>query len=66
MSILDDYYSNLELATELGVKLRTTKSWRDQRKGPPVTYLSGKPYYRKEAVKRWLLNREGKSLRIFA
>ena len=42
----------------MGVKTRTTKSWRDQRKGPPVTYIAGKPHYRKEAVRQWLLSRE--------
>ena len=35
--LLEDYYSDTELCDEMGVKPRTTKSWRDQRKGPPVT-----------------------------
>ena len=63
MALLDDYYSDVELADELGKKPRTIKAWRDRRTGPPVTYISGKPYYRKNAVIDWLLDREGKGLR---
>jgi len=58
MSILEDYYNDPEFAGEMGVKTRTTKSWRDKRTGPPVTYIRGKPHYRKEAVRQWLLDRE--------
>jgi len=58
MPLLDDYYTDPELAGELRVKTRTTKSWRDKRTGPPVTYISGKPYYRKESVRQWLIDRE--------
>lgn len=58
MPLLDDYYTDPELAREMKVKTRTTKAWRDQRKGPPVTYIAGKPHYRKEAVRQWLLARE--------
>ena len=58
MPLLDDYYTDPELAREMGVKPRTTKSWRDNRTGPPVTYIAGKPHYRKEAVRQWLLARE--------
>lgn len=58
MPILDSYYSDPDLAREMGVKTRTTKSWRDKRTGPPVTYIAGKPYYRIEAVRQWLLARE--------
>jgi hypothetical protein len=31
MPLLDHYYSDPELAREMGVKPRTTKSWRDKR-----------------------------------
>ena len=64
--LLDEYFSDVALATELGKKPRTIKSWRDQRVGPPVTYLGGKPFYRKESVKNWLLSREGKGPRLSA
>ena len=60
MTLLDEYFSDHDLAAELGIKTRTTKSWRDQRKGPPVTYISGRPHYRKESVRKWLQSREGK------
>ena len=61
--LLDDYFSDAELCAELNVKPRTTKSWRDARTGPPVTYITGKPFYRKESTRAWLLKREGRSLR---
>jgi len=63
MAILDDYYSDPELAGELGVTPRTTKKYRDERTGPPVTYIAGRPYYRRDAVREWLLSRENKPLR---
>ncbi|HEB85558.1 MAG TPA: hypothetical protein ENI68_00855 [Gammaproteobacteria bacterium] len=58
MPLLDDYYTDPEFAREMGVKTRTTKSWRDNRTGPPVTFIAGRPRYRKEAVRQWLLARE--------
>lgn len=61
--ILSNYFSVVELATQLGKKPRTLKGWRDRRIGPPVTYLGGQPFYRKEAVKSWMLSLEGKPLR---
>lgn len=60
MPILDDYFTNNELCNELGIQPRTSKSWRDARIGPPVTFLRGKPHYRKAAVRDWLLSREGR------
>ena len=58
--LLDDYYNDLELCEQLYVKPRTTKRYRDERIGPPVTYIKGRPYYRKESVRKWLRGREGK------
>ena len=66
MAILDDYFSDKDLASELAKKPRTLKAWRDRRIGPPVTYLGGRPYYRKAAVEEWLLSREGKGPRASA
>ena len=60
MSLLDDYFSDPEFADEIGVTTRTTKSYRDRRIGPPVTYIKGRPYYRKVAVMQWLRAKEGK------
>jgi len=57
--LLDDYYSVNQLCAELDIKPRTLKNYRDQRAGPPVTYLSGQPHYRREAVRQWLRGREG-------
>ena len=58
--LLDDYLTDAELCEELGVSKATTKRWRDERIGPPVTYLKGAPLYRKQATRDWLLSREGK------
>ena len=60
MALLDDYYSESQLADELDVKPRTLKKYRDDRTGPPVTYIRGKPNYRKESTRNWLLAKEGK------
>lgn len=58
--LLDDYYSDPELCEQLNVKPRTTRQWRLDRNGPPVTYIKGRPHYRKESARAWLLSREGK------
>ena len=58
--LLDEYYNDPALCNELDVKPRTTRQWRLKRKGPPVTYIKGRPHYRKESVRSWLLKREGK------
>jgi hypothetical protein len=58
--LLDDYYDDSELCEEIGVKPRTTKQWRIERKGPPVTYIKGRPYYHKDSARQWLRSREGK------
>ena len=63
MALLDDFYSEDEFAEEVKRKPRTLKSWRDQRKGPPVTYIGNKPYYRKASAREWLLSLEGKGPR---
>ena len=59
-NLLDEYYSDAELCEQFDITPRTSKSWRDQRSGPPVTYIKGKPHYRKKAARDWLLSREGK------
>jgi hypothetical protein len=49
-----DYFTESELAGELGVSARTLWVWRHEGKGPPVTMLGRVPLYRIEAVKDWL------------
>jgi hypothetical protein len=58
--LLDDYLTEAELCEELEIKPRTAKDWRDKRIGPPVTYIKGRPHYRRGGARDWLLSREGK------
>lgn len=61
-TFLEDYFAEEEAARYVNKKPRTLKDWRDRRIGPPVTYVGGKPYYRKASLKQWLLSLEGKPL----
>jgi predicted DNA-binding transcriptional regulator AlpA len=56
--ILDEYVDVPALAKELGKAPRTIWRWRAQRKGPPGTWLGDRLFFRKEAVRQWLLQRE--------
>lgn len=58
ISILSDYFSRDELAKDLSVTTRTLERWHAQRKGPPVTFIGRKAYYRRDAVAKWLLANE--------
>jgi hypothetical protein len=62
-TFLADYWDPEGAAAYVQKTPRTLKAWRDQRIGPPVTYIGGKPYYRKDSFKRWLLSLEGRPLR---
>lgn len=61
-TFLNDFWDDDGAAAYLGMKARTLKDWRDRRVGPAVTYIGGKPFYRKESLKKWLLSLEGKPL----
>jgi len=56
--LLDDYLSTEQLATELGLTPLTLVRWRALGKGPPVTWIGRRLFYRKEAVQKWLLAQE--------
>jgi hypothetical protein len=58
MALLDDYYSSLELAEELGRSERTLGRWRSQGIGPPITLIQQTPFYRIASVRTWLLSQE--------
>jgi len=62
-TLLTEYLTADDLAEALGVTLRTIKNYRDMRIGPPVTYIAGRPRYRRAAVEKWLLDRESVPLR---
>jgi hypothetical protein len=57
--ISPDYVLDKHLAAELDICLRTLVRWRKARKGPPVTFIGRTAYYRRAAIREWLLAREG-------
>ena len=56
--LLDDYFTPAELGVELKQSERTIARWDRLRIGPPKTMIGKKPYYRREAVRKWLLRQE--------
>ncbi len=62
-SVLEGLLSPEALAQELGVSERTVHRWEQLRIGPPRIMVGRKPYYRKEAVKAWLLAQEKAQVR---
>ena len=61
--LLADYLTPDELAQELGKSVRTIARWDSLRTGPPKTVIGKKAYYRREAVRQWLLRQEQKQAR---
>ena len=62
-SLLEDYMTPEELAAELDKSPRTIDRWARLRTGPPKTVIGKKPYYRREAVREWMLNKEREQVR---
>lgn len=58
--VLDDWISRAGLAKELGVSVDTLGRWETRRMGPPCIRLGRRVYYRKDAVRQWLRERETK------
>src|SRR5262245_20410342 len=59
VSILDDYFSEEQTATQLKLKCtRTLKSWRAQRKGPAWVRIGKAVFYRRDAIIAWLKSQE--------
>ena len=61
--LLDDYLTPDDLAAELGKSPRTIARWDRLRIGPPKTVIGKKPYYRREAVRTWMLAQEREQVR---
>jgi hypothetical protein len=57
-SILEDYVAEDDLAAEFDKNPRTLKRWRDTGEGPPHLRIGHAIYYRRSAVRDWLLKRE--------
>ncbi len=52
--LLADYFSETELAQELGRAPRTLQEWRAKRIGPPYTRIGRAYYYAKDQFHKWL------------
>ena len=52
--LLDDYYTEAELAAELRKDPRTLLRWRKLRIGPPFTMDGFTPIYSIEKARKWL------------
>lgn len=55
---LSDYFTLNEEAEALGLSTRTLVRWRQLRKGPPVTFIGRQAFYRKDAIRTWLVEQE--------
>jgi hypothetical protein len=53
--ILDGLDTEEEAARQLNKSPRTLKRWRGARWGPPFIMIGNRVYYRREAVREWLL-----------
>jgi hypothetical protein len=54
----ENYLSEDQLATALGLCTQTLRRWRYARKGPSPTIIGFSAYYRLDAVKEWLAAHE--------
>ena len=61
--VLDEYFTEAELATQLKRDVRSLRRWDQMRVGPPRTLLGRTVLYRKESVRDWLLTLEKGSVR---
>jgi len=59
-NVMSDYLDECELAEEVGHAVRTVQGWRHRGKGPPYIIIGRRPYYRRAAVRTWLLSKEKK------
>lgn len=57
-SILSDYFAPAELASELGVCVRTLDRWDTLGEGPPRCKVGRRVLYRRSSVAAWLASRE--------
>jgi hypothetical protein len=57
-SLLSEYFTQEEAATELKVTGRTLDRWQRLREGPPITRLGRRILYRRSSLQAWLRARE--------
>ena len=58
----EDLLTPDEFAQELDTTRRTIDRWHSRRIGPPRIKVGRKVYYRREAVRDWLLSNEGREV----
>ena len=56
--LMSGWISRLDLALELGVTVETLHRWEKLRFGPPCVRAGRKIYYRRDAVRDWLMQQE--------
>jgi DNA-binding transcriptional MerR regulator len=57
-ALLSDFFSDAQLAAEIGVHPRTLRKWDERGEGPPKTVIGRKVLYRRQSVIEWLASRE--------
>jgi predicted DNA-binding transcriptional regulator AlpA len=57
-NLLSGYLRPEQAAQAIGLTRRTLDSMYARREGPPRTKVAGRIYYRKDALRRWLLDQE--------
>ena len=57
-AVLGAYFTEEQLAAELAISTRTLIRWRRLREAPPVTRIGRRLYYRRDAVAKWLADRQ--------
>lgn len=57
--LLDGWLSRERVAAEIGVSVDTLARWERRRIGPPCAKLGRKILYRADALRAWMLAREG-------
>ena len=58
--VADDLIPRAVVAKQLDSTQHTLRQWEVSAKGPPAIRIGRRVYYRAEAVRRWLLEQEGK------
>lgn len=62
-TLLDGLLTREQVAEQLSLSVDTLGRWATQRKGPPVTKIGPRVYYRRESLARWIKDQEIKSPR---
>jgi hypothetical protein len=57
-TVLSDYQSEQELATDLDICVKTLRRWHASRRGPPCVEIGRRRMYRRTGVREWLIKRE--------